>query len=202
MYPLENGDTDDAASAFWLERTDVQERFSFNFNLRSANPVSGIRLPAHPQAAIASTDDQQWQVSMANTAGAGATGTMPSDQEAMSSDTALEAIPTQPGVAGSLDTDIVVYWRLAPNTPASVDLVTHKEADKNSGTFMLTLIPGDDLAPITEGRDWAFVLDMSGSMKGKYAALVDGVQRALGTLSAQDRFRICLLYTSPSPRDS
>jgi len=50
--------------------------------------------------------------------------------------------------------------------------------------------PGNDLAPITEGRDWAFVLDMSGSMQGKYATLVDGVNRALKQLKPQDRFRI------------
>lgn len=195
VYPLENGQTDDAANAFWLEETAVQEHFAFNLNLRSANPVSGLRLPAHPQAAITKTDDQQWQVSMVNTA-MGTENSSAMLESAISENDGVEteAIPvvasTQAGIGGSLDTDIVVYWRLAPNTPASVDLVAHKEADKNTGTFMLTLTPGDDLKPITAGRDWVFVLDMSGSMQGKYASLVDGVQRALGTLTNQDRFRI------------
>jgi Ca-activated chloride channel family protein len=90
----------------------------------------------------------------------------------------------------TLDRDIVVYWRLKEGLPGSVDLVTHRESGKQRGTFMLTLTPGDDLAPITEGRDWAFVLDMSGSMQGKYQTLVDGVQRALGRLGANDRFRL------------
>ncbi len=193
VYPLENGGTDDAANSFWLEEAAVQERFSFDFKLRSTNPVSGIRLPAHPQASISNTDSQQWHASMVNTSIGG--NNLSIELEPLATDAASEnelpAVSNQlTGVAGSLDTDIVVYWRLAANTPASVDLVTHKQADKANGTFMLTLSPGDDLAPITEGRDWAFVLDMSGSMKGKYASLVDGVQRALGRLSAQDRFRI------------
>lgn len=188
VYPLENGATDDAANSFWLEEATVKERFSFDLKLRSANAVSGLRLPAHPQAAVTNTDDQQWQVSMMSAANGAAV-----NSDALESTTGEESMTvtnTVPGTAGTLDTDIVVYWRLAANTPASVDLVSHKKADSNTGTFMLTLTPGNDLAPITEGRDWAFVLDMSGSMKGKYASLVDGVQRALGELSAQDRFRI------------
>ena len=203
VYPLENGDTDDQANAFWSEQSHVNERFSFDLKLRSSNPISGMRLPAHPAAAITNTDDQQWQVSMLNTGNTGTgtgTGTntntntntnLDETQTIESGDAAnLAESGTQHGLAGSLDTDIVVYWRLAPDTPASVDLVTYKQADKNSGTFMLTLSPGDDLAALTQGRDWAFVLDTSGSMAGKYATLVDGVQRALGQLNPQDRFRL------------
>lgn len=183
VYPLENGGTDDAATAFWLEKATVQERFSFDLKLRSANSVSGMRLPTHPNAAIGNTDDQNWQASLSNIVGS-------SEQNAEEESGVVQATTIQSTTAGSLDTDIVVYWRLAADTPASVDLVTHKESDKNKGTFMLTLSPGNDLAPISEGRDWMFVLDMSGSMQGKYATLVDGVQRALGQLSAKDRFRI------------
>ena len=94
-----------------------------------------------------------------------------------------------PGVY-ELDHDIVVYWRLAEDLPGSVDLVTHKEAGASLGTFMLTLTPGIDLAPITEGRDWIFVLDTSGSMSGKFFALSEGVRAALGRLNPNDRFEI------------
>ena len=94
-----------------------------------------------------------------------------------------------PGVH-ELDHDIVVYWRLAEDLPGSVDLVTHKEAGASLGTFMLTLTPGIDLAPITEGRDWIFVLDTSGSMSGKFLALSEGVRAALGRLNPNDRFEI------------
>lgn len=187
VYPLENGGTDDAANAFWSEQTAVQERFSFDFNLRSSNPVSGLRLPAHPQAAISNSGDRQWQVSFANQSASGAAN----GELGLAEEGGLtQSANLQPGIAGSLDTDVVVYWRLAPNTPPSVDLVTHKQADKSTGTFMLTLSPGVDLAPITEGRDWVFVLDTSGSMQGKIATLVKGVQQALGQLNPQDRFRI------------
>ena len=211
VYPLETGDTDDQANAFWTEQPGVQERFSFDLKLRSSYPVSGMRLPAHPNAAITQTDSQQWQVSMLNTTNASTnlnanavedtntdanTNTIGGSQSHgnLSSNINNEAntINLQSGSADSLDTDIVVYWRLAPDTPASIDMLTHKQADKNSGTFMLTLSPGDDLASLTQGRDWAFVLDTSGSMSGKYATLVDGVQRALGQLNPEDRFRLIL----------
>jgi len=44
---------------------------------------------------------------------------------------------------------------------------------------MMVVTPGEDLKPIQEGQDWVFVLDISGSMRNKYATLVDGVQRAM-----------------------
>jgi Ca-activated chloride channel family protein len=197
VYPLENGGTDDAANAFWKEDAQVHEKFSFDLTLRSAYAVSGLRLPAHQNANITQTDAQQWQVSMANNVAVNALQTPVDNIEdqqnavAISEDgSTLPRSPLIPGLAGSLETDVVVYWKFSPDTPASVDLVTYKAPDKSKGTFMLTLTPGNDLAPITEGRDWAFVLDMSGSMQGKYATLVDGVNRALKQLKPQDRFRI------------
>jgi Ca-activated chloride channel family protein len=57
---------------------------------------------------------------------------------------------------------------------------------------MMVVTPGEDLNPIQEGRDWVFVLDISGSMQGKYATLSEGVQRALKKLRPEDRFRIVL----------
>jgi Ca-activated chloride channel family protein len=92
----------------------------------------------------------------------------------------------------TLDSDLVVYWRHQPGLPGSVDLVTYKPDAGKRGTFMLTLTPGDDLQPITEGSDWLFVLDVSGSMQGKYATLAAGVQKALGRMRPNDRFRLVL----------
>lgn len=63
---------------------------------------------------------------------------------------------------------------------------------------MLTVTPGDDLKPVTEGSDWVFVLDISGSMQGKYATLADGVQRAMTKMRPNDRFRIVLFNSSAS----
>ncbi len=96
----------------------------------------------------------------------------------------------------SLDEDIVVYWRLAQDLPASLDVVSHRNAVNGKGTFMMVMTPGDDLQPIEEGRDWMFVLDISGSMVGKYATLTKGVERALKKMPPNDRFRIVTFNNS------
>jgi Ca-activated chloride channel family protein len=71
-------------------------------------------------------------------------------------------------------------------------MVAFKEQAGGRGTFMMTVTPGDDLAAITEGRDWVFVLDLSGSMEGKFRSLVEGVNKGLASLNPDDRFRIIL----------
>ena len=222
VYPLEEGETDDQANAFWSYDPVVKEDFSFNVNLRSGYPVDGVRLPQHPQAIVSQTSQQEWLVNMGNRQAAVSTPKTESELEPKPAENtgtlaedlvkkltknkpisnaeiaAMEASESGAAVTGSstaamtLDKDIVMYWRLAPNLPGSIDLVTHREPGAKRGTFMMTLTPGDDLAQITEGRDWAFVLDMSGSMSGKYATMVDGVQRALNGLNAEDRFQIIL----------
>jgi len=186
VYPLEEGKTDDQANAFWSYNPAVKEDFSFKVNLRSAYPVTGVRLPQHPQAVISHTSQQEWKVLLGSKA-----STNPEEEAS----TQQNQVQTQTA-AMSLDKDIVMYWRLMPNLPGSIDLVTHREAGAKRGTFMMTLTPGDDLAKITEGRDWAFVLDMSGSMSGKYQTLVDGVQRALSGLNPEDRFQLILFDNS------
>jgi Ca-activated chloride channel family protein len=111
-----------------------------------------------------------------------------------------EAGPAEEGAAAApaagavhrLDQDIVVYWRQAQGLPGAVEMIAHREQADGRGTFMLTVTPGDDLAPITQGRDWVFVLDHSGSMEGKYRSLVEGVNRGLASLNPEDRFRIVL----------
>lgn len=182
VYPLEEGGTDDKANSFWSYNPVVKEDFSFKVNLRSAYPVSGVRLPQHPQAMIMNTNQQEWKVNLS-------TNTAINPEETVST----SQVQAQ---AMTLDKDIVMYWRLAPNLPGSIDLVTHREEGAKRGTFMMTLTPGDDLEKITEGRDWAFVLDMSGSMSGKYQTLVDGVQRALSGLNSADRFQLILFDNS------
>jgi Ca-activated chloride channel family protein len=188
VYPLEDGETDDKALAFWSNDPVVQEDFSFNLKLRSGYPVTGLRLPQHPQARITNHGEQEWVAEIVQGSGDGVV--------IAGSDTGMGQERQQQPMR--LDSDIVVYWRLREGLPGSLDLVTYREPGKQRGTFMLTLTPGDDLAPITEGRDWAFVLDMSGSMRGKYQTLVDGVQRALGKLGTNDRFRFIRFNNSAS----
>ncbi len=177
VYPLEEGGVDEEKLSFWTYQDAVKERFSFNLTFRSSWPIDEFRLPQHPQANIQMLSDTEWEVSLANETGAREEG--------------MNTAPT-PAIAHRLDQDIVVYWRQSEGLPGSVELVTFKEQAGGRGTFMMTLTPGDDLAPITEGRDWVFVLDLSGSMQGKFQSLVEGVNKGLASLNPDDRFRIVL----------
>ena len=190
VYPLQDGETDDAANVFWQQDKTVQDNFSFNLKLRSSYPVSATRLPAHPDAAITRVSAQEWQVSLVNQVGDNTIDHI--DRGVIESDTieTQSAAPSPVTSIVTLDKDIVFYWRLEENAPAGIDLVSHKSAGATTGTFMLTVTPGNELQPIAEGRDWVFVLDKSGSMRTKYAKLTDGVTRALGQLRSNDRFRI------------
>ena len=58
-------------------------------------------------------------------------------------------------------------------------------------TFMLVITPGASLQPISQGADWTFVLDISGSMNGgKINTLVDGVRKVIAKMDPADRYRI------------
>lgn len=99
------------------------------------------------------------------------------------------ATMTSPGAR--LHQDFVLLYRLRPDVPANIELLTHRTAGTAHGTFMAVVTPGSDLAPITKGTDWVFVLDTSGSMEGaKMQLLREGMARALAGLAPQDRFRI------------
>ncbi|MDJ0779095.1 MAG: VIT and VWA domain-containing protein [Gammaproteobacteria bacterium] len=182
VYPLEEGGVDEQKLAFWTAQEVVRDKFSFQLELRSAYPVDALRIPDRPQALITQHDSGHWSVDLSSPAVAAV-------EEAGN--------PITPGQSAfSLDRDLVVYWRHQSGLPGSVDLVTHKPDAGGRGTFMLTLTPGDDLQPIVEGSDWVFILDVSGSMSGKYQTLVDGVQQALGKMRANDRFRVVLFNDS------
>lgn len=186
VYPLEEGGVDEAKLAFWTANEAVTDAFSFNLWIRSAYPVDAVRVPGQAGASVTRLDRGEWRVELdSRSAGQAAAG-----EAAAEAQSAAQALG-RPGLpAHQLDKDLVVYWRLEPGLPGSVDLVTHKPDAGGRGTFMLVLTPGEDLPPITGGRDWVFVLDVSGSMNGKYATLADGVQRALHKLRPEDRFRI------------
>jgi Ca-activated chloride channel family protein len=195
VYPLEEGGVDEAKLAFWSRNEQVLEQFSFNLSFRSSYPIDALRLPNHPNAKIDRVSDKEWNLSLSNSRGATnqdladntgeAQGLSGSDQRAMP--------------VAFLDKDILVYWRHVEGLPAALDLLAYRSSDgeerskaAGKGTFMLTLTPGDDLAPLQEGRDWVFILDISGSMQGKFATLVEGVRQGLGKLSPLDRFRVVM----------
>ncbi|MCB1775067.1 MAG: VWA domain-containing protein [Gammaproteobacteria bacterium] len=190
VYPLEEGGVDEARLAFWTANETVSGSFTFNVHLRSAYPVDAVRIPGRPGATVTQVAEGEWRVQLINQAvdlSADASGRELATDRAEDTTAAVAGTPSF-----RLDRDLVVYWRHRPGLPGSVDLVTHKPDANGRGTFMMVVTPGEDLQPITEGRDWVFVLDISGSMQGKYATLADGVQRALQKLRAGDRFRIIL----------
>ena len=184
VYPLEEGGVDEQKLAFWNYNDQVTEAFSFNLKLRSSYPVDTVRLPKHPQAVASNSSAQEWQVSLANSSANSALA----DEEAQAS----QPVQVAPQIIQRLDTDIVVYWRHQQGLPGSIDMVAHKPDASGRGTFMMTVTPGDDLALIEHGRDWVFVLDLSGSMQGKYSSLVEGVNKGLQQLNPNDRFKIVL----------
>jgi len=189
VYPLEEGGVDEERLAFWDVKDVVVGTFNFDFELKSSYPIDAVRLPEQPNAVLNKIDAGHWKIDLHSI------GSSPAEAEFADQVAALEAGETPAyaksatGVA-NLDKDIVVYWRHAPDLPGTLDLVTYKPDAAGRGTFMLTFTPGDDLPVIEEGRDWVFVLDVSGSMQGKFATLANGVQQALGQLDPNDRFRI------------
>ena len=190
VYPLEEGGTDEEKVSFWTYNDAVTEKFSFDMRFRSSYPIDQLRLPQHPQAVIQKISAQEWSIAIHENK------TTASAHEANAESSVTNTATTSPTPAQHLNKDIVVYWRLQPGLPGSVDMITYKKPGSHQGTFMMTITPGDDLAAITEGRDWIFVLDYSGSMQGKYTSLTEGVSKGLRKLNANDRFKIILFNDS------
>jgi len=147
----------------------VEAAFSFRMRIRSGYPIDAVRVP-NGQAVINDLGNGEWEVLIDSSTGNGAS--------------------TGDGLDDASLRDIIVYWRLAKDLPGAVDLVTYRKPGATQGSFMLTITPGVDLAPITEGRDWLFVLDTSGSMAGKFHTLADGVSKTIQALKTGDRFRV------------
>lgn len=160
VYPLEEGGTDGLAERFWTLNEAVDGTLTIDVDLQSAWPIADVRVPGFETAA----------------------------QVTETGADRYRILLERPQAA--LDTDFVVYYRLEQDLPGRVELLTHRPDPSRPGTFMMLLTPALDLAPITGGRDFVFVLDVSGSMAGKLGTLAQGVIRALGELDGEDRFRI------------
>ncbi len=189
VYPLEEGGVDEQQLAFWNNNDTVTDQFSFNLQIKSSWPVKGVRVTRQSGVQISQQNKRLWDVRINNMAGTAASEGTPVDGNR---DAKLEQAVNDMPHAGKLDKDIVVYWRLADNLPGAVEMITYKPDTHGRGTFMMTLTPGIDLKPVSEGKDWIFILDISGSMQGKYQTLAEGVKQALKKMTAKDRIRVIL----------
>jgi Ca-activated chloride channel family protein len=161
LYPLEEGGTDDAAAAsFWTRNPKVEGRFSFDLELKSSWPVTEVRMPGCEATAQVSRLEEGHYRISLNREGA------------------------------DLNRDLVVYYRLQDDLPGRVELIGFRADKGKPGTFMMVVTPGLDLNPLTQGADYVFVLDVSGSMQSKIHTLGHGVSQALGKMQGNDRFRI------------
>ncbi len=160
VYPLEDGGTDDAGKSFWLPNEEVKGTFSIAAEIKSAVPIEDVRMPGYEQAALIDRLDAGHYQIRVDQAG------------------------------NALSRDVVIYYRLPDGLPGGVELIPYRASDSEPGTFMMVVTPGVDLAPLANGSDYVFVLDVSGSMSGKIATLARGLSRALGELRPEDRFRV------------
>lgn len=160
LYPLQDGGTDDLAASFWLANPKVEGTLAVELELKTAWPVSGLRVPGFENETIIE------------------------ELEAGHHRVRLER------QGASLDRDFVFYYRLADDLPGRAEVVTYRPEGGGPGTFMVVVTPGVDLQPLNRGADYVFILDVSGSMDSKIHTLTDGIRRALGEMSGEDRFRI------------
>jgi len=169
VYPLEDGGTDEIAKNFWEPNEKVERSFSMNLELRTTWPVDAVRMPGFEAAAQIEQKGEGHYTARIN----------------------------QPG--GTLAQDLVLYYRLADGLPGRVEVLAYRDDRNEPGTFMAVVTPGIDLQPIQRGADYVFVLDTSGSMAGgKLGTLARGIEKALGEMSADDRFRVVTFSTQAS----
>ncbi|MCB1050457.1 MAG: VWA domain-containing protein [Acidobacteria bacterium] len=91
---------------------------------------------------------------------------------------------------GSLAKDFVFAYQVnRPHT--GIDVIASCPRGEDP-TFLLTLTPGEELQGDTQGMDYVFVMDISGSMNedGKLDLSQNSVRAFVDSLSAQDRFEV------------
>jgi Ca-activated chloride channel homolog len=160
LYPLEDGGTDDAASSFWTASPRVNGAFSVEVDVASAWPVADVRVPGFEAQA-----------------------------EVRRIDAGRYHVRVEQ-VGADLSRDFALYYRLRDDLPGRVEVIPYRASERGPGTFMAIVTPGIDLAPLRNGADWVFVLDVSGSMRDKIRTLGSAVASSLGKLRPEDRFRI------------
>jgi Ca-activated chloride channel family protein len=166
LYPLEAGGTDEAGMSFWTTNAKVENTFSMNLEFKSAYPVQDVRAPGFEAAAVIDKLTE---------------GHIKLDMQLTDM---------------SLNRDFIFYYRLQDNLPGRVEVIPFRNDPAEPGSFMMVITPGEDLKPLTNGADYCFVLDLSGSMQSKLQMLKKGVVKALEKLKPGDRFRFVTFSSS------
>jgi Ca-activated chloride channel family protein len=167
VYPLESGGTDDLAKSFWTQNEKIDGEFLINLSLKSAYAVVDVRAPGTEAISAIEKKDDGHYTLKLKT----------SD--------------------GVLNKDFVFYYRLADNLPGRVEVIPYRKPGDQPGTFMMVMTPGIDLKPLSQGADYIYVLDTSGSMSGgKIQTLAKGVSKAIGGMRPDDRYRVIAFNTS------
>jgi Ca-activated chloride channel family protein len=166
LYPLEAGGTDEAGMSFWTTNAKVENTFSMNLEFKSAYPVQDVRAPGFEAAAVIDKLTE---------------GHIKLDMQLTDM---------------SLNRDFIFYYRLQDNLPGRVEVIPFRNDPAEPGSFMMVITPGEDLKPLTNGADYCFVLDLSGSMQSKLQMLKKGVVKALEKLKPGDRFRLVTFSSS------
>jgi len=100
--------------------------------------------------------------------------------------------------SATLARDIVLAYQLSrPRT--GFDLIASKDKGED-GYFYLTLTAGDDLAAASDGMDYVFLLDVSGSMAqdGKLLLSKDSLGAFVNELGEKDRFEMMTFNVTPN----
>ncbi len=225
MHSLHNGPANEFANRLPYQSqsqsqtiNEDQEHFTFDLSLHSTAPVSGIHLPGFMHSQVRKMGTDEWQVSLTNHHDTNANKNEILQLETNSIDSSSDCHREQKTPARYQAESILVLWCLETDKDVSMDLTTftsHDVSDSNlatanatshiagvekreKGTFVVTLAPQGDLAPLQSGRDWVFVLDSSSSMQDKFTILTKSIETALLNLTAGDRFRIIRFNNSTS----
>ena len=149
-------------------RDQVENKFSFNLEVKSEIPIVEMESPSHgTDFIIAEHKENFYQASLESS-------------------------------GGVLSKDIVVAYKI--ERPISgVDFITSKTKGED-GYFCMIITAGKELAEKSNGQDFIFVLDISGSManEGKLSTSRKSLDAFIDGLGEKDRFEVITFNVTPN----
>lgn len=100
--------------------------------------------------------------------------------------------------AGDLSRDVVLAYQVQ-RPRSGLDIIASKQSGED-GYFMLTLTAGEELAAFSQGMDYVFILDVSGSMArdGKLRLSRNSLGAFVEGLGPEDRFEVIAFNVAPN----